>query len=100
MDYWQNITRSFRIAWDHKYLWLIALFSGETGGSFSYNYSQRQTNRNNTQDFATVQHQVSTWVNDHLGLLIVLAVLWLVVTIAFFILGGLCGGGLLRALNK
>src|SRR6202521_5559899 len=97
MDYWQNITRSFRIAWDHKYLWLIALFSGETGGTFSYNYSQRQTNRNNTQDFATVQHQVSTWVNDHLGLLIVLAVLWLVLAIPFFIRGGICEGAPVRA---
>jgi hypothetical protein len=97
MDYWQNVTRSFRIAWDHKYLWLIALFSGESGGSFSYSYSQRQTNRTSPQDLATVQHQVSTWVNEHLGLLIALAVLWLVLAIAFFILGAICEGATVRA---
>jgi hypothetical protein len=96
MDYWQLVTRSFRIAWNHKYLWLIALFSGESGGSFSYSYSQRQTN-SNRQSFATMQHQVTTWVNDHLGLIIALAVLWLLLAIAFFILGAVCEGATVRA---
>jgi hypothetical protein len=44
-----------------------------------------------------VQHQVTTWVNDHLGLIIALAVLWLLLAIAFFILGAVCEGATVRA---
>ncbi|HLQ62690.1 MAG TPA: hypothetical protein VK131_12595, partial [Candidatus Acidoferrales bacterium] len=33
MRYGEVITRSFSIAWRHRYLWLLALFAGEgTGG--------------------------------------------------------------------
>lgn len=93
MPYWEIVTRSFRIAWDHKYLWLIALFSGEAGG-FSYSYSQ--STRQNT-DVATVQQQATSWLNDHAGLIIGIGVIWLVVAIAFFILAAVCEGATVRA---
>src|SRR5205807_992969 len=94
MHYWELVTRSFRIAWDHKYLWLIGLFSGEAGGS-SFNYSQRSTGT--TQTPAQFQQQVSTWLSDHLGLIIFLAVVWLVLIVAFFILAAICEGATVRA---
>src|SRR5436305_4361851 len=94
MHYWELVTRSFRIAWNHKYLWLIALFSGEGGGS-SFRYSQ--SSRGSTQTAAQVQQQVSTWISDHLGLIIVLAIAWLVLVIAFFILAAICEGATIRA---
>jgi hypothetical protein len=96
MPYWQNVTRSFRIAWDHKYLWLLAFFSGESGASF--NYSQQTTgSRNQPPDVAAIQQQVTTWISDHLGLLIALAVVWLILAIAFFILAAVCEGATIRA---
>lgn len=94
MPYWDIVTRSFSIAWRHKYLWLIALFSGEAGGSFSFNYSQRS---NQPSDVTTAQHQFTTWLSDHVGLLIALAVLWLVLVIAFFILAAVCEAATVRA---
>ncbi len=94
MHYWELVTRSFRIAWDHKYLWLIALFSGEAGGS-SFNYSQRSSGT--TQTPAEFQQQVSTWLSDHAGLIIFLAIVWIVLIIAFFILAAICEGATVRA---
>ncbi|HEY0830390.1 MAG TPA: hypothetical protein VGE99_04555 [Candidatus Dormibacteraeota bacterium] len=94
MPYWELVTRSFRIAWEHKYLWLIALFSGEGGGS-SFNYSQRSSGT--TQAPAQLQQQASTWISDHLGLLVFLGIVWLVLVIAFFILGAICEGATIRA---
>jgi hypothetical protein len=97
MPYWQIVTRSFRIAWDHKYLWLIALFSGEAG-STSFNYSQRTTqSTNRPPDIAAIQAQVTTWVSNHIGLLIALGVVWLILAIAFFILAAVCEGATIRA---
>ena len=95
MQYWNIVTRSFRIAWDRKYLWLIALFSGEAGGGSSFSYSQRSTGT--TQTPTELQQQVSTWLSDHVGLVIFLAVVWLVLIIAFFILAAICEGATVRA---
>ena len=96
MPYWSIVTRSFQIAWDHKYLWLIAFFSGETGASTSYS-SQSYTRRaNNPPNVSTISQNVMTWVTDHVTLLLALAVLWLLVVIAFFILSAVCEGATIR----
>ncbi len=95
MPYWDNVTRSFRIAWSHKYLWLIALFSGEGGGGFSFNYNQSSTA--NQPSAPEVQRQVTTWLTDHLALVVVLVILWLVLIVVFFILGAVCEGATVRA---
>ena len=95
MQYWNIVTRSFRIAWDRKYLWLIALFSGEAGGGSSFNYSQRGAGTNQTP--AELQQQVSTWLSAHVGLVIFIAAVWLVLIIALFILAAICEGATVRA---
>lgn len=94
MPYWELVTRSFRIAWEHKYLWLIALFSGEGGGS-SFNYNQRSSGT--TQTSAQLQQQISTWISDHVGLIVFIGIVWLVLVIAFFILAAICEGATIRA---
>ena len=96
MPYWECVTRSFRIAWARKYLWLIALFSGEAGG-FSFNYSQSTSNTSSQTDFATFQNQVTTWLADHVALIVLVAVVWLLLVIAFFILAAVCEGATVRA---
>src|SRR5437773_8490354 len=97
MPYWENVTRSFRIVWNHKYLWLIALFSGE-GGGFSFNYSQRtSTTSSGTPDVSAFQEQVTAWLAGHVGLLIALGILWLLLVIGFFILAAVCEGATVRA---
>jgi hypothetical protein len=96
MPYWQVVTRSFRIAWDHKYLWLLAFFSGEAGSSF--NYSQGNTRpTNQPPNIGAIRDQVTTWISDHIGLIVALAVVWLVLVVALFILAAVCEGATIRA---
>src|SRR5256886_10048928 len=98
MQYWEVVTRSFRISWNHKYLWLIALFSGEGGAGFNYSYNQRTGGRPaSTPNLTAIQQLVTTWITDHIGLIIVLAVVWLVLVVAFFILAAVCEGATVRA---
>ncbi len=99
MPYWENVTRSFRIAWNHKYLWLIALFSGEAGGT-NFNYSQSTPTRGGTtsaQQISDAQASALTWLSDHASLVILLIVIWLVLVVAFFILAAVCEGATVRA---
>ena len=94
MPYWDVVTRSFKIAWNHKYLWLIALFSGESGGNLTLNYSQPTTK---TPDLSAIQQQVTSWVSDHAGLIVALGFVWLVLAIGLFILGAVCQGATIRS---
>lgn len=100
MPYWFIVTRSFRIAWNHRYLWLLAAFAGEGGGGFSFNYSQGYSgngSRNGAPNIAAMQQHVATWVSQHAGLLFAAAVLFVLLAIALFVLAAACEGALVRA---
>lgn len=98
MPYWDIVARSFRISWNHKYLWLIALFSGEaSGGGGGGSYFSPRSSRNSTPDITAAQHQAATWLADHVALVVALVVLWLLLVIALFILGAICEGATVRA---
>jgi hypothetical protein len=110
VQYWEVVTRSFRISWNHKYLWLIALFAGEGGGGgYNFNFSPpSSTGRpgtsvggseqvNGSADYAAFQHQVTTWLSDHIGLIVALLIVWLLFVVAFFILAAVCEGATVRA---
>lgn len=103
MQYWEIVTRSFRISWNFKYLWLIALFSGEGGGgfnsSFSNGFNQPSSSRGSPAlpSTAELQRQATSWISDHIGLIVVLAVLWLVLIVVFFFVGAICEGATVRA---
>lgn len=104
MDYLDNVWRSFRISWRHKYLWLIALFSGEGGGGGSFNFnsgtpgtSTGPGGTSNPQDLTAIQDQVTRFLADYAWLIIALAVLWLVLVVVFFILSAVCEGATIRS---
>jgi hypothetical protein len=95
MDYGRLITRSLEITWRHKWLWLLALFAGESSGSPSYS-GQGLSNAlggggggggqvKQYPNFAPFL----TWIQDHLGLLVVGAIVLLVVYIVLFLVS--CG---------
>jgi hypothetical protein len=101
MPYWENVSRSFRIAWNHKYLWLIALFAGEGGGA-SFNFNQGTSapgggGAGRQPDVSVIQQQVTTWIGDHVALLVAIALIWIVLVVVFFILGAVCEGATVRA---
>jgi hypothetical protein len=101
MPYWELVTRSFRISWRHKYLWLLALFAGEGGGSFNFNYNSSRplgTNgNNNAPDIGAINLQISHWLAEHVGLILAASAAILLITIAFFVLAAACEGAVVRA---
>ncbi|MEO8744257.1 MAG: hypothetical protein ABI401_02960 [Candidatus Dormibacter sp.] len=100
MPYWEMVTRSFKIVWRFKYLWLLAFVSGEAGGGSSFNYSQGQPiqpGTNRAPDFNAAGQQVSAWVNQNTASLLIVAALLIVLSIGFFVLAAVCEGALVRA---
>ena len=104
MQYWECVSRSFRIAWDRKYLWLIALFAGESsggggGGSFNTNFGGGRSGGGTAgaPDINAAREAAVTWINDHLGLIIAIGIAWLILAVVFFILGAVCEGATVRA---
>src|SRR5260370_17483476 len=110
MQYWEVVTRSFRIRWNHKYLWLIALFAGEGGGGvYNFNFSPPSSTGppgtsvggsekiNGTVDYGACQQQVTRWLSDHIGLIVAVLIVWLLFVVAFVILAAVCEGATGRA---
>src|SRR5690348_10325568 len=98
MDYLDNVWRSFRISWRHKYLWLIALFSGESAGSGSFNFNLPSNRAGaGSVDYTQIQDQVTSFLTNYAGLIIALVVLWLVLVVVFFFLGAVCEGATIRS---
>jgi hypothetical protein len=102
MPYWQLVSRSFAITWRHKYLWLLALFAGESGGGVSFNTTTPQPigstgGKGNAPDFSTIPQQISNWLGQHLSLVMAVLVVFILLAIAFFILAAVCEGAVVRA---
>ena len=97
MPYWDNVGRSFGIAWRHKYLWLLGLFAAEGGGGSNFSYNQGTRSTGTTGSPSAVAQQVSQWSSQHAALLVTLAVLWIILAIGLFILAAVCEGALIRA---
>lgn len=93
MPYWDMVVGSFRITWRHKYLWLLALFAGESGGGgFSYTQGARGAGPSSQN-----AQQIGNFLSQHAGLIVAAAVGWLVGVILLFILAAICEGALIRA---
>jgi len=101
MPYWLLISRSFAISWRHRYLWLLALFAGEGGGTFSpggQTSTQIGPSGSGTgPDVSSMPQQVSDWLGQHLSLVAAVSVMFILLTIAFFVLAAVCEGALVRA---
>ena len=99
MPYWELVTRSFKISWRHRYMWLLALFAGETGGGFNFNSSSTPgtSGRRGSPDLVAINQQVSQWLSDHIGLIVAASVAILLLTVAFFVLAAVCEGAVVRA---
>jgi len=106
MQYMDIVWRSFRISWRYKYLWLIALFSGEGGGNFNFGSgggggggggAGGGTPTRGGIDTAAVQDQITRFLSDNAGWILALVVAWLVLVVLFFIVSAICEGATIRA---
>src|SRR5579859_2314234 len=95
MDYGRVLTRALELTWRHKWLWLLALFAAEGGGSFTYsgqglNGGFSSGNRT-APPSATVPdfHPVQVWIAANAGLLLAGALGLVIILIVLFVLS--CG---------
>ncbi len=106
MDYGFILRRSLQIAWNHKWLWLLALFAGEGAvGGFGFNYrvpgggvgggsaSVAPPSPDATQ--AAIA-QALAWLGDHALLIVVAALILLVIVVALFLLSAACASAVVQ----
>ncbi|MBO0683321.1 MAG: hypothetical protein J2P45_09215 [Candidatus Dormibacteraeota bacterium] len=93
MQYGELITRSFTIAWRHRYLWLLAILGGADVGSCS---PFRGNTGTQTFNPGTPQ-QVGQFLQQNLGLVLAAILVALVLALAWFLLSCVTTGALVRA---
>jgi hypothetical protein len=93
------LTRSFAILRRRPWLWLLALFAGETssgggggGGSVNFQLTERQP----VPDLSWLPQ----WLADRAGLIIEIALAVLVVSLAWFVVSCLASGALVGAVAR
>ena len=100
MPYWEIVTRSFKISWRHKYLWLVAFFAGEGSAGFNLNGPSGPLGSNGNgrrPDVGAVNQQVSQWLAENIGLIVAGSAAIVLLAIAFFVLAAVCEGAVVRA---
>lgn len=104
MDYLQILTRALAITWRHKYLWLLALFAGETttvglsfgsGSGSSGNSSHRYYGGSESAQAAW--NQLATWTATHMTLLWTAGITLAVLGVALFLVSAVANGALVKA---
>ncbi len=102
MRYEEILRRSLRIVWTRKYLWVLALLAGEGfGGGSSGNLTSGQPNFQSGAGSASAGQPdfspVSSWVADHLGLILLIAAAVAVIWLIWFLVGCVASGAMIRA---
>ena len=111
MQYGELITRSFSIVWRHKYLWLLAILGGAdvtTSGGFGGNFSgfgnafngggpSTGAHRPSGAALQDAASAIGRFLQDNLGLIVLLGALALVVAVVWFLLSCVTTGALVRA---
>lgn len=91
MPYTELLTRALHIAWRNRWLWLLALLAGETGGGLSTGgggnvrfptSGASQPSGSGAPDFSPALR----WVQDHSALLALGAVVFVILWVLFFLL--------------
>jgi hypothetical protein len=98
MDYTQILTRALAISWRHKYLWLLAVFAGETttiGMSFGRGSGGRSSYDNVSGQ--AIWSGLTNWVSAHAALLWTVGITLALLGIALFLLSAVANGALVKA---
>ncbi|HUY78843.1 MAG TPA: hypothetical protein VMV29_18870 [Ktedonobacterales bacterium] len=101
MQYGEIISRSLAIAWRHKYLWLLALVAGESAVGFSISTNTNMSPTNGARPTTAVSIRdwttVTAWIGAHVALLAVMALVFLAVIVALFLVSVVANGAVVRA---
>jgi hypothetical protein len=98
MQYGEVVTRSFRIAWRNRYLWLLALLAGEAGGGGGSGGGYRGGGGGSGgADLADVPERVLNWIGAHVGLIVAVGIVLLAVWLVLFVISCIAAGAVVRA---
>ncbi len=90
IDYWGIVSRSARIAWDHRFLWFFGFFAASSGGGGGNSMNWKDHGLDEIRDFFT----------SHIGMMVAiimgLVLLWLVL----FVLNLISKGALLSCISR
>ena len=66
MDFGEVLSKSWKIIWKHKILWIFGILGGCSGGSFDYRFSSRTTVQNvqipGYEEFVRFLQNIPVWV--------------------------------------
>lgn len=105
MDHIDIIKRAWRVAWRYKILWLFGLFAGGVsgggggGGGGNLSGTAGQLQPDNTLPIQELQ-RAGWWLQDNIGLVIVLFALSVLVAFILFISSIVAKGGLIHLVNE
>ncbi len=84
IDYWDIVTRSLRVTWNHKFLWFFGFFaaSGGGGGGNSMNWNEHRVN------------EIGEFLLSRIEILVALVLFVLVLWLALFVMSIISKGAL------
>ncbi|MCL4079513.1 hypothetical protein MX659_07955 [Coriobacteriia bacterium Es71-Z0120] len=99
MDYFDIVKRGFKIAWEHKHLWLLGFFAAgaaSTPGSNARMMFQGGGDQGSTAEL----EPLARWAEANVGLLVVAAGVLVALMFLMFVLSVAAHGGLVWATNE
>ena len=102
MDYLDILKKAWKITWKYKALWVLGLFAGagsggSSGGGGSSNYSTGSSDFSGGDE---VFRQAERWFTENLVFVAILAGLFVVIGLVFWVLSLAAQAGLVHAANE
>lgn len=103
LDYFDMLRRSFSIVKNRKYLWFLGILAGASGsGMNSYGGSGNgwDTNSGTNVNMEQFFNTISTWIQSHIVLIMVVAGVLIAIGLTFWILSVMAQAGLINAADR
>jgi hypothetical protein len=102
-DYGQVIKDNLSLVWRHKFLWFFGLFAGTAsafgGWSCDYNSYFTEPGQEETESAREMADALVEWLQDHLTLIITIAVISIVISIVIWLWSIFCHGAVVASVR-
>jgi hypothetical protein len=102
-DYGRVIKENLSLVWRHKFLWFFGLFSGTAsalgGWSCDYNSYVTTPGESESESAREIADSILQWLQDHLTLIITIAVASLAISILLWLWSILCHGAVVASVR-
>jgi hypothetical protein len=108
MDYGKLIREAWAITWRYRFLWILGVLAGGSGGIPTFGGSPGRTTVPGAQNdlnqmspmLAATAEQVGAWAAVHAGLVIALGVVGVIVALALIVVSFIAEGGMAQATTE